>query len=401
MLIASAATLLPFFSRSAETNDSGLIFTFKSISAPGSVDIGTAPNISLFVEEGKPPSPFVPPGKFTATWEGSVSAELRSEFSFQAELNGQLKLDINGNTVYEANGAGAAAPLSKPIQLNKGANALRAVYSSPDKGAAFVRLSWTEKPPFTTPIPFAVLSHSTPPELKSSLARHLGRELFLEYRCINCHRADPVSSSSPSPPPGERVGVRGPSSSVPELTLDAPSFEGIGARRNSEWMARWILDPKATRASVHMPELLSGPKAKEDAEAIAAYLSSLKTGGEVSIPEPKIKSKPSNLADNDAAPDQNEEHKSLFDKLHCVGCHNAPDENLPTKISLKDVAQKFAPGKVAEFLRAPEAHFGWTCMPNFHLTSKEAAELADFLLSKADKSAEPLPRPHRGRGGFH
>src|SRR5207302_6953366 len=113
--------------------------------------------------------------------------------------------------------------------------------------------------------------------------------------------------------------------------------------------------------------------------------SSLKTGGEVSIPEPKIKSKPSNLADNDATPDQNEEHKSLFDKLHCVGCHNAPEENLPTKISLKHVAQKFAPGKLAEFLRAPEAHFTWTRMPNFHPTSKEAAELADFLLSKADK----------------
>ena len=372
-----------FFCRAAETNEFGLILTLKSVNSPASADLATAPNISLFVEAGQPCSPFVAGGKFTATWEGSVSAELRSDFSFQAELNGQLQLEINGKTVYEAANAGAAAPLSKPIQLNKGTNALRAVYTSPNKGDAFVRLWWTEKPPYTTPIPFAVLTHSTTAELKSSLQRHLGRELFLEHRCINCHK--------------------GANQAIPELSLDAPSFEGIGGRRKHEWMARWILDPKAARASVHMPKLLNGPTAKVDAEAIAAYLGSLKTGGEVSIPEPKIKSNPSNLADNDATPDQNEEHKSLFDKLHCIGCHNAPDENLPTKISLKHVAHKFGPGKLAEFLRAPEAHFAWTRMPNFHLTSKEAGELSEFLLSKADEPATdargefPLPNGERGR----
>ena len=65
----------------------------------------------------------------------------------------------------------------------------------------------------------------------------LGRELFLEYRCINCHKS-----------PQQQA--------IAEVGLDAPSFEGIGARRNPDWMARWILDPKATRGSVHMPKLL-------------------------------------------------------------------------------------------------------------------------------------------------
>src|SRR5205085_8565788 len=92
---------------------------------------------------------------------------------------------------------------------------------------------------------------------------------------------------------------------------------------------------------------------------------------------------PTNLVENDSepAPDQ----KSLFDKLHCAACHNVPEEKDPAKISLWHVGEKFAPGKLAEFLRAPEAHFAWIRMPNFHLTTKEAAELSDFLLSKTDK----------------
>ena len=269
------------FGRAEETNNSGLILTVKS--AADTTDSTIVPTIALFVANGGAPSPFVDPGKFTAVWEGQLNAELRSDFSFQAELNGQLKLEINGATVYEARNS--SAPLSKPIQLNKGPNALRATYISPDQGDAFVRLGWTEKPPFTSPIPSSALSHGTTPNDRA----HLGRELFLEHRCANCHKAD---------------------GSVPELKMDAPKFEGIGARRNFDWMARWILDPKSTRAKVHMPKILSGPTAKEDAEAMAAWLSSLKTGGEVTIPEPKIRSKPSNLAENDtAAPDPGQEVK--------------------------------------------------------------------------------------------
>src|SRR6185503_8181436 len=51
------------------------------------------------------------------------------------------------------------------------------------------------------------------------------------------------------------------------------------------------------------------------------------------------------------------------------------------------VAQKFAAGTLVEFLRAPEAHFTWIRMPNFHLNAKEAGELADFLSAKAEKPA--------------
>src|SRR5438552_3380754 len=154
-----------FVATAAEQNpDAGLILSVKSATG-GATDLSVAQGISLFVPAGRAASPFVSAGRFEATWEGAVSAELRSEFFFQAELNGQLKLQINGTTAYEASADGGVAPLSKPIQLNKGANALRAVFTSPAKGDAFIRLGWTEKGTNTSPIPLAVLTHSSSPPL--------------------------------------------------------------------------------------------------------------------------------------------------------------------------------------------------------------------------------------------
>lgn len=339
-----------------------------TISSGTAADRSVSPNISLFVQAGQAAGPFVPKGKFTAVWEGNLSAELRGDFAFEAELNGDLKLEINGNTVLALSGKGTTQPLSKFVQLNKGTNPLKATFASPKQGDAFVRLAWTEKAPYTAPIPVGALTHTETPELKKGLQLRQGRELFLEHRCANCHTTQ----------------VR---DSVPEFQMDAPTLEGIGARRNHAWIAKWILDPKATRTSVHMPKLLNGSDAKEQAEAIAASLATLKTGGDVSLLEPNIKSKPANLANNDAP--ANEEQKPLFERLNCAACHNPPggSDAAPVKIGLKHVAQKFAPGKLAEFLRAPEAHFAWIRMPNFHLSTKEAAELAEFLLASAQKPA--------------
>src|SRR5690349_19262500 len=89
------------------------------------------PEIALFVATGQPATPFVPPGKFTAVWEGNVSAELRGSFLFQAELNGTLKLEVNGQTVLDVIGTEIArkTPMSKPVGLNKGPNALRATFT--------------------------------------------------------------------------------------------------------------------------------------------------------------------------------------------------------------------------------------------------------------------------------
>src|SRR5439155_18718414 len=131
-----------------------------------------------------------------------------------------------------------------------------------------------------------------------------------------------------------------------------------GARRNPDWMARWILDPKSLCPTAHMPRLLNGPRAKADAEAIAAGLSSLKQ-------EPPAH--PQATGDKDTP-------KNLFEKFRCDACHDAPEakEADPRKISLAHVGEKFPADKLAEFLRMPEANFGWIRMPNFNLSPTES-----------------------------
>lgn len=351
----------------------GLAVTFQMLTGPSpSADTVVTPNVLLFVESGGSPTPFLSAGKFGAVWEGTITADLRGSFFFQAELNGSLKLEINGVVALELDGAGGASPLSKAVPLKKGPNALKAAYRSPEGGDAFVRLFWTEKGTVTSPIPNSILNHAATPAAQSGAQLRLGRELFLEHRCAKCHL--PAAAST----------------LPPELGMDAPSFDGIGARRNVDWMARWILDPKSQRAGAHMPRLLTGPNAVEEAEFIAGFLSKLKTGGEVSFAEAVA---PASAPPDGAAESQGEQ-PSLFETLHCAACHDALEakEADAQKVSLKQVARKFAPGKLAEFLRKPEAHYRWIRMPDFKLSAAEARELSDALLAAADKPKEPSAR---------
>lgn len=344
----------------------GLVVTF---SGGERRDFALASEVALYVEAGKPPTPFLPGGKFSATWEGAIHADLRGTFFFQAELDGSLKVEINGAVVLDATGAGNATPLTKPVQLNKGANPFKATFTSPTNGDAFARLGWTEKGVYTAPIPPAAFTHSSSPELLKPAQLRLGRELFLENRCIRCHADTKLTNSG-----------------VAELKMDAPSLEGIGARRRFEWMAQWILDPKALRPSARMPKLLSGPGAKEDAVAIAAYLASLQTGG-----EPRFSAVAFRARQNSAEPADPSapggDQKPLYERLHCIGCHNPPDaaQPDPAKLSQKRIAEKFPPGKLAEYLRAPSAGYEWTRMPDFHLSANEAKQLEEFLFAAAPK----------------
>lgn len=322
-------------------------------------DTTTASNVWLYVPAGKSPTPFLPGGKFSADWEGLVTMDKSASCAFEAELNGGLKVEVNGQTALETATNGVTA-LGNLVALNRGANNLKVHFTSPAQGDAFVRLSWKPKGGFLQPIPGDSLGHQDDtPELKQAGKLRLGRELFMEYRCVKCHTGPGLDSA------------------MPELSMDAPALDGIGSRRNYAWMARWIADPKALRAVARMPRLLHGASAKEDAEAIAGYLASLKAD----VPKSTA---------SEPTKEQADAGKKLFETLHCEACHNAPggtaaDER---KIFLNGVREKFAPGTLAELLQRPEAHYAWIRMPNFKLSRSEADELAAYLDSKADKAGE-------------
>jgi mono/diheme cytochrome c family protein len=341
------------FVRAAESEVRGLTLT---VASGGKSDVSLAPNVWLNVPAGQPATPFVAPGKFTAKWEGTITAELRADFAFHGEFTGHLKLTVGETVALEADGTGDKPVDGKTVRLNKGANKLVAEYAAPDSGDAFVRLFWSNKETPYNPLPLAELRPAESAELKTSALVRTGRDLFAEARCAKCHTA----------PAG-----------MPELTMDTPAFNGIGASRNFDWLAQWIANPHALRASTAMPQIFRGAEAKANAEAVAAYLASL-TGS----------------AKLEAGKGDAEAGKALFEKLHCVACHTAPEggESLPHQLSHKQVNAKFAPGALATFLQKPEEHYAWIRMPNFRLSAEEAKNLAEFLGSVADK-AESVHAP--------
>ena len=342
---------------SAGKDEPGLAATFTAPEGDTAkaTDTTILPNVWLYVSTGKSPTPYLRGGKFSTDWTGYVSSEIRDNYTFRAELNGDLKLEINGAVVWEASAKGTNTRPSRPVRLNKGTNLFQAHYSSPAEGEAAVRLFWSTKDFASEPISSSALTHELTPDLQKGTQLRLGLELFAEFRCAKCH-AGPA-----------------PDSGMPELAMDAPSFDGFGSRRNYEWVARWIADPKTLRPTAHMPKLLRGRRAKEDAETLAAFLASLKSDS-----APK--------EENEPGADRAETGKKLFETLLCIACHNTPGttESDPRKISFAQVGEKFAPGGLAAFLRKPEEHYAWIRMPNFKLAVDEAVSLAAFLQSAAD-----------------
>ncbi len=352
-LPALAASLLFFLvpPGAADEPPTGLV---RSVTSGGVTDLSVVPNVWLFVPADQPATPFVPVGSFTARWEGFVSADLRADYTFQAALRGAVKVMVNGALALEAKDTGTELAIGQSVRLNKGTNAFVVDFTSPPSGDALLRLYWTNRETPLNPIPLPELTHATSEALRQSLRVHEGRDLLIELRCAQCHTAPGIQ---------------------PELSMDAPSFNGIGGRRQAAWLARWIRDPQALRPGTPMPQIFHGPEAAAEAEAVAGYLASLK--GDTSFA---------------ATPGDVGTGKALFETLHCVACHSPPEggDAQPHQISQKQVKAKFTPGALAAFLRQPEEHFQWIRMPNFKLTAGEAGDLAAYLDSVAD-SAEAEP----------
>lgn len=333
----------------------GLAVTYTVGTASDTV---SAPNAWLYVPAGQPPTPFLNAGKFTATFTGFISVDLRGDYLFKVEASGAVKVELGTNTIIEFTGDGKkASDPTKPIRLGKGNNALKVTFTSPASGDALLRLLWSEKGSLWEPINSGMVSRAVGNEaLAQQNKLRLGRETFFEARCAKCHTTE---------------------AGAPELTMDAPSFEGIGSRRHFGWMANWILDPKAQRANAQMPRLLHGATAQADAEALAAFLAS-QTGA---APAGELKKDDESI----------EAAKKLVESLHCTGCHNIPDigDQDAKKLNLTHVNAKFPPAALLAFLKNPGANYTWTRMANFRLKDAEAEQLAGFLSSIAPMVKQP------------
>lgn len=350
----------------------GLNATYTSLASPAKIvrDI-VASQPQCYVPAGQAPTPLLPPGRFNVAWRGFIAVDLRSEYSFQADVGGSFKLVLNGETVLDLQNK--SSPLSKPVKLRKGTNEFLAILDSDPIGPTFLRLHWTDNQTALRPLPVAALSRAgDQPGLSRAKELRLGRELFLEYRCGKCHENALAEK-------------------IPEGTMDTPSLENIGARRKKAWLAEWVRDPHAARDSARMPAVLATAQRDEEAKAIAEYLASLggdQTGAKLQF------------TDDDRA-----RGEQLFQLLLCAGCHVPPNstEVVPGKISLATVNAKFTPESLRQFLQKPERHFLWIRMPNFRLTIEECTRLAAYLTDAAPVAgavveASPLVKELRDRG---
>jgi mono/diheme cytochrome c family protein len=153
--------------------------------------------------------------------------------------------------------------------------------------------------------------------------------------------------------------------------MDAPAFDGIGARLREGWMAKWIADPRKIRPDAHMPKLRAAAR-PENAQAIAAFLASL--GHKTNKEGPKLHSE-------DVA-----KARALFENQHCDSCHFTEGAGVPSlsKRSLKSVAEKFYPDALVDFLEKPDLHFKWTSMPRYRLSRGDCELLAAWLIAQSE-----------------
>ncbi|HET6246245.1 MAG TPA: hypothetical protein VFE47_00970 [Tepidisphaeraceae bacterium] len=315
---------------------------------------------------------------YRVIFEGDINMRLRDFMIFSAIGHGKLKLTINDKPVLDLTGD-FAGQSSESIRLGKGKNHVTAIYE-PDAGKdAELRLYWGTKTSPSEPIPPMVFSHAAADEpLRQSLRVRDGRTLIGQLRCTKCHSA------------ANLIGANA-KNAMPELAMDAPSFENIGARLNPDWMAAWISNPRAFRPMAHMPKLFAAKEgAAPEARDIAAYLATLgKAAGDAKAADP-AKASAGGL---------------IFANLNCVACHISPvrkDEAAQPadagRISLAYVGAKFKPGALKQFLLNPSAHYAWISMPNFRLSETEADQLAAFLLASSGKTVAAAAPGDAGSG---
>ena len=316
---------------------------------------------ALHVPAGTPPTPFLSPGPFRATFSGYLKLKLKGEYVFQVKGRGQVTLRINDQMVLASSGQEDLAKVG-PVKatLVKGYNKLHVSYKSPPQGDATLRVYWTGDDFPTEPLPPQLLMCDGRDEaLRRGQVVRDGRLLLAERSCLKCHDL-----------PGGESRAKG----MPELAKDSPSLAGVGSRLNSDWMAQWILAPSKLRTKPTMPRLLHGLDEQQGlgrAKDIAAYLGSLKGA------KPKAGKASDKLV---------EVGQIYFEDLGCIGCHRLTppeDKDEYHRASMYFIAAKFRPRALADFLRAPHKHYTWSRMPDMKLSPKEAESIEAFVRAHA------------------
>lgn len=190
-----------------------------------------------------------------------------------------------------------------------------------------------------------------------------GQVLASELSCLACH------GSAETPRSAWKQG---------------PDLSAVGDRVRASYLREFLLDPAKAKPGTTMPNLLAGqPEAQrtELAEDLTHYLMQRRSKA------------PATLSGLTGSAEKGAE---LYNSVGCVACHSGP--------FLDRVGDKYAPGQLAHFLEHPLLTRPAGRMPDLHLSSQEAADLAAHL-AKTPAKDEPAfavdaARVQRGEAAF-
>jgi len=192
----------------------------------------------------------------------------------------------------------------------------------------------------------------------------LGKKLFDDKGCFNCHKVNGVGKRN--------IG--------PDL-----SHEGVYDRagyRSPDWIFRHFKDPALLAPDTEMPNFrLSDDEANAltllmlsyTGEEISGYLSSRKAGEakQVAIRDYKAglkRPEPSGGA-------------GLYTEIRCAACHKIKGKGGIVAASLTDVGNRRMELWLIEHFKSPRGVVPYSLMPDFRLSEEEVEELTEYMLT--------------------
>lgn len=376
----------------------GVLWRFQqNQSADSSVtDARSSRLLTLSVAPAEPATPFLKPGRFSATAESYLRVPIPGEYELSLEGSGSARLKVNQKQLIQVTSADFKQSDPVTVHLKKGYNQLQLVYQSQTDGRARLRLLWKGENFATEPIMPQLLSHAGNDSqlLERQQFRH-GRELLARFQCLACHTT-PGEDVSFSLSRLQAEKLLSESSVMPELSQSAPDLKNIGTRVTKRWLFHWLLNPQTLRAHSSMPSILGDPTEKmtiQKAADLTAWFVSQAQKPETDYLNTQYDASESNSAKLLAA------GAKSYEVLGCINCHHfsvaeEPDEY--QRHSLAFIKRKFTASQLVRFLKSPHEHHQWSRMPDFKLSHGEAAGLSTYLIENSKGKIQNAMIPPAG-----
>ena len=162
-----------------------------------------------------------------------------------------------------------------------------------------------------------------------------GRSIFKDYGCRGCHL------------------VKGK-----ERIIVGPPLDRISQWVKSDWLYRWVLNPKGYFPKTNMPNPKFSPQQAAD---VAAFLFQ---GG-----------KPLEVKGGGPT----EEGKKIFKDSRCVSCHSVEGKGGTLAPELSKVSSKMVPERLSRIIKNPHELWAASQMPIYGFSDQEILKIVNFL----------------------